>query len=242
MSRARTTGLSAGEAVLGLVIEQPDRGFGLERRLDQRFPAARFAYSTAYSALRRLQKDGLVRAVKTGGNVRGAGAGGAEARGAGEEVTFEATPKGVEHFRNWIREPTSAPIPREELHAKISLCDPRDLPRLIDTLHTEELACIAELDRIRERMVAERRDAARSSLAEEGWSELMDRGVVHGEAAFWGGRITQLAHLRNYLESLRAEAERRALAAHRRELQGGLPAGRPQAARRAERQADRRTG
>ena len=64
MSRARTTGLSAGEAVLGLVIEQPDHGFSLERRLEERFAAARFAYSTAYSALRRLQKDGLVRVVR----------------------------------------------------------------------------------------------------------------------------------------------------------------------------------
>ena len=44
----------------------------------------------------------------------------------------------------------------------------------------------------------------------------MDRGVVHGEAAFWGGRITQLSQLRSYLEELRAEAERRALEQHRR--------------------------
>src|SRR5664279_5597174 len=107
MSRARTTGLSAGEAVLGLVIEQPDHGFSLERRLEERFAAARFAYSTAYSALRRLKKDGLVRVVQA-------------EPGAGEEVTYEATQKGVEHFRNWVRAPTSAPVSREELHATVS--------------------------------------------------------------------------------------------------------------------------
>jgi DNA-binding PadR family transcriptional regulator len=203
MSRARTTGLSAGEAVLGLVIERPDHGFSLERRLEERFSAARFAYSTAYSALRRLQKDGLVRVAQADHT-------------AGEEVIYEATQKGVEHFRNWVRAPTSAPVSREELHAKIALCEPRDLPRLIDAVHTEELACIAELDRIRERMVAEQRLAAGRTAAEAQWSQLMDRGVVHGEAAFWGGRITQLARLRNYLEELRAEAERRALEQHRR--------------------------
>jgi hypothetical protein len=65
-------------------------------------------------------------------------------------------------------------------------------------------------------MVAEARRASGHTLAEAQWSELMDRGVVHGEAAFWGGRITQLARLRNYLEELRAEAERRALEQHRR--------------------------
>jgi DNA-binding PadR family transcriptional regulator len=188
--------------VLGLVIEHPDHGFSLERRLQARFAAARFAYSTAYSALRRLQKDGLVCVAQADPT-------------AGEEVTYEATPKGVEHFRSWVRAPTGAPVSREELHAKIALCEPRDLPRLIDVVHAEELACIAELDRIRERMLAERRAAGQAGAREE-WSRLMDRGVTHGEAAFWGGRITQLAQLRSYLEELRGEAERRALEQHRR--------------------------
>jgi DNA-binding PadR family transcriptional regulator len=196
-------GLSAGEAVLGLVIEQPDHGFSLERRLQERFATARFAYSTAYSALRRLQKDGLVRVV-------------ASDRADADEVTYEATPKGVEHFREWVRASSSAPVSREELHAKIALCEPRDLPRVIDTVHAEELACIGELDRIRERMVAEARHASGRTLAETRWSELMDRGVVHGEAAFWGGRIKQLAQLRSYLDELRAEAERRVLEERRR--------------------------
>ena len=193
--------------MLGLVIEQPDHGFGLERRLKERFGSAGFAYSTAYSALHRMEKDGLVRVL------------GAEAEPAAlREVTYEATPRGVEHFRDWVRGASSAPVLREELHAKIALCEPRDLPRLIDVVHAEELACIAELDRIRERMVAEGRHAAGRTAAETQWSELMDRGVVHGEAAFWGGRIRQLAQLRGYLEELREEAERRALHEHRRGL------------------------
>jgi DNA-binding PadR family transcriptional regulator len=198
--------------VLGLVIEQPDHGFSLERRLQERFAAARFAYSTAYSALRRMQNDGLVRVVEAD-------------QGAANEVTYEATQKGVEHFRNWVRAPTGAPVSREELHAKIALCEPRDLPRLIHTVHTEELACIAELDRIRGRMVAEQRLAAGRTAAEAQWSQLMDRGVAHGEAAFWGGRITQLSQLRSYLEELRGEAERRALQEHRRGIAQGRRTG-----------------
>jgi hypothetical protein len=92
------------------------------------------------------------------------------------------------------------------------------LPRLIDVVHSEELACLAELDRLRERVVAEQRDVRGRPLATAQWSTLMDRGVVQGEAAFWGGRATQLAQLRSYLEELRGEAERRALAQHRRGL------------------------
>jgi DNA-binding PadR family transcriptional regulator len=201
MSRARTRGLSAGEAVLGLVIEQPDHGFKLERRLEQRFGSARFAYSTAYNALRRLEKSGLVQA----------GAGRAP---LGDEVIYEATPKGCEHFRDWVRAPASGPVLREELHARIALSEPRDLPRLIEVVHVEEGACVAELERIRERMMVERQLGDSRPVAQESWSTLMDRAVAHGEAAFWGGRIKQLAQLRSYLEELRSEAERRALAEH----------------------------
>lgn len=203
MSRARTRGLSAGDAVLGLLIEMPDHGFKLERRLEERFGSARFAYSTAYSALRRLQKDGLIRAAP--GRPPSAG-----------EVVYEATPKGVEHFREWVRAPTSGPVLREELHARIALCEPRDLPRLIDIVHVEESACVAELERIRERMVAEQALSGSHTVAEQSWPALMDRAVTHGEAAFWGGRIKQMAQVRGYLEELRPEAERRALANHRR--------------------------
>jgi DNA-binding PadR family transcriptional regulator len=205
MSRARITGLSAGDAVLGLVIEQPDRGFDVERRLGERFNSARFSYSTAYNALYRLEKDGLVRVV-------------------GED-TYEVTPKGAERFRAWLRAPTSMPVLREELHAKIALCEPRDLPRLIDVVHTEELACVAELDRIRARMLAEQHSGAARPVAEDEWSRLMDRGVIHGEAAFWGGRIAQLARLRLYMEELRGEAERRALEQHRTETAEARRAG-----------------
>lgn len=191
---------------MGLVVEQPDRGFALERRLAQRFAAARFAYSTAYSAVRRLQKDGLVRAAP------------ADPAAAEEEVVYEATSEGVAHLRKWVRAPSTTPVLREELHARVALCEPRDLPRLIDVVHSEELACLAELDRLRERVVAEQHDVRGRPLATEQWSTLMDRGVVQGEAAFWGGRATQLGQLRSYLEELRGEAERRALAQHRRGL------------------------
>jgi DNA-binding PadR family transcriptional regulator len=209
---SRTTGLSAGDVVLGLVIEQPDRGFDLERRLEDRFGSAQFVYSTAFNALYRMEKRGLVRIV---------GAGSMPTRRA----TYEATPEGAEHFRRWLRAPTSPPLLREELHAKVALCEPRDLPRLIEIVHVEELACIGQLNRIRERIAVEQRGRVGRALAEERWSDLMDRGVVHGEAAFWGGRIAHLGQLRLYLEELRGEAERRALADHRRGVEAQRRAG-----------------
>lgn len=201
--------------MLGLVIERPDRGFSLERRLEERFGAARFAYSTAYNALYRMERQGLVRVVDTEPVKDMEPVSGEPA--SAREATYEATPEGVKHFRNWVRAPTSAPVLREELHAKISLCEPRDLPRLIDVVHEEELACITELDGLRARMLAEQRGTSAQALAEEEWSKLMARGVTGAEASFWGGRITQLAQLRSYLEELRGEAERRALHEHQRQ-------------------------
>jgi DNA-binding PadR family transcriptional regulator len=200
MSRARITGVSAGELVLGLLVERPDHRFGLRRRLETRFGAAQFSPSTTYSAVGRLEKDGYVRAVDAGPDRH--------------DGIYEATPEGAEHSRNWVCAPANALVSREELHAKISLCQPRDLPRLIDVIYSEECACLAELDRIRERMVAEHRSEELVPLAERDWSELMEDAVVEGEVAHWGRRATQLAQLRSNLEDLRGEAERRALAEH----------------------------
>lgn len=202
MSRARITGVSAGEVVLGLLIEQPDHRFSLERRLQERFGSAQFSPTTAYSAVGRLEKEGYVRAVAAGQDRR--------------DGIYEATPEGVEHKRNWIRAPASAPLVREELHAKIALCEPRDLPRLIDVIYAEECACAAELDRIREQAIEEQGNGSPRGLGGAEWSELMEDTVLQGEVAHWDGRIKQLAQLRNYLDGLRGEAERRALAEHRR--------------------------
>jgi DNA-binding PadR family transcriptional regulator len=209
MSDARTTDF-CGEAVLGLVIEQPDHRFRLKRRLEARFPSAQFTHSRTYKAIGRLEREGYVRAVGAEHDRRG--------------VVYEATPEGIEHNRDWVCAPTNALVSREELHAKISLCQPRDLPRLIDVIYAEECAYAAELERIRDRTVAEQGDGGPVPLAEREWSELMGNAVVHGEADNAGGRITQLQGLRGYLEELRDEAERRALADHRRAVAEIRPA------------------
>jgi DNA-binding PadR family transcriptional regulator len=202
MSRARITGVSAGELVLGLLIEQPDHRFSLRRRLETRFGLAQFSPSTTYSAVKQLEKDGYVRTVEAG---------------QGEcDGIYEATPEGEAHSREWVCAPANALVTREELHAKIALSQPRDLPRLIDVIYTEECACAAELDRIRDRMVAEQRSGVPVPIAEREWGALMEKAKVHGEVAHWDGRIAQLSELRGYLEGLRGEAERRALEEHRR--------------------------
>lgn len=197
--------MAAGEAVLGLVIERPDRGFALERRLEERFGSAQFAYSTAYNALYRMAREGLVRMLDSDQGAR--------------DARYEATEKGIEHFREWVRRPTRMPVRREELHAKIALSEPRDLPRMIEMVHMEELACARELDGLRRQTLAEQ-PGARRPIAEREWAELMGLAVAHGEAAYWSGRIRQLAALRAYLSELLDEARRRVVQESRQRRRG----------------------
>jgi DNA-binding PadR family transcriptional regulator len=196
MPRKRTVGLSAGEAVLGLVIEQPDSASQLGQRLVERFRSAQFTRSTAHNALTRLTRQGLVRAVD------------AQAE-APDQGSYEATPQGVAHFHAWLRASSSAaPALREELHAKIEFCGPGDLPQLIEAIRAQERACARMFATAQGRLSeAELVGAVRKTGAER-WSALSRRAVLRDEAAMWGMRFKRLERLRARLEEMRAEAER----------------------------------
>lgn len=186
-------GLSAGEAVLGLVIEQPDSASRLGQRLVERFRSAQFTRSTGHNALNRLARQGLVRVV-------------AEDR-ALEEPRYEATPQGVEHFRAWLRAScVAAPALREELQAKVEFCTPEDLPRLIEAICAEERACASMFAAAQGRLSAAELVAPRHATDAERWSELTRRAVLRDEAAMWGMRFKRLERLRARLEEMCAQA------------------------------------
>jgi DNA-binding PadR family transcriptional regulator len=198
--------LSAGEAVLGLVIEQPGNSYQLERRLERRFGSAQFSHATAYHALKRLEKQGLIRPVEDSSPSARSSAGG---RGEATELTatfYEATQAGIAHFRRWLRSSTAMPPVREELQAKIAFCGPEDLPRMVEIVREAELACVAQLKDLNECMRRQRlldRDDA--------WRRLMGMIVTAGDVAWWDARIKWLQTLRQYLqrEGERYAAERR---------------------------------
>ena len=194
MPRKRTVGLSAGEAVLGLVIEQPDSASRLGRRLVERFRSAQFTRSTGHNALTRLARQGLVRVVVADGSL-------------GEEERYEATPQGLNHFRAWLRSSsTAAPALREELQAKIAFSVPDDLPRLIDAICAEERACASMFAAAQGRLSAAELVAPKRATTAERWSELAYRAVLRDEAAMWGMRFKRLERLRARLEEMGAEA------------------------------------
>ena len=208
MGRTTVQPLSAGDAVLGLVIELPGNSYQLEQRLEGRFGSAQFSHATAYHALQRLAKQGLIRPIEDSSPaVQSAASADADADVAELPATaYEATPAGIAHFRRWLRASTATPPLREELQAKIAFCGPEDLPRMVEIVREAELACAAQLEDLNERMRRQRlldRDDA--------WRRLTGMIVTAADVAWWDARIKWLQTLRQYLqrEGQRYAAERR---------------------------------
>jgi DNA-binding PadR family transcriptional regulator len=206
MGRTAAQPLSAGEAVLGLVIELPGNSYQLERRLEGRFGSAQFGHATAYHALKRLAKQDLIRPVDDSSPYAQAGTGARAEAGDLPATVYEATPAGMAHFRRWLLASTATPPLREELQAKIAFCEREDLPRMIQIVREAELACGAQLKDLNERMRRERR-----LQGDDQWRRLMGMIVTAGDVAWWDARIRWLQALRQYLqrEGQRYEAEQR---------------------------------
>jgi hypothetical protein len=297
-SRRGTSGeMSAKIAVLGLVIEEPGPAHRLTAKLRQRLSSAGFVDSNVYSALTRLERDGLVRAVDKhatgtlvvgrtqgrslglaqetayrarhtgtralyggadarrigareqadveearGGEKRTSGGertngreltGGGEQNGGGRRAagrvdpgaqgvgsglahasarrspgsrtdsrSFEATPAGVQHFEEWLLGSSTAPPFRDELHMKVALCQPHNLPRLVELVYWQELVCLARVRDLKQSLERVRPPAP------ERWSGLVQVHIRDAELSFWDARLTWLQGVRESLEGMHAEYER----------------------------------
>jgi DNA-binding PadR family transcriptional regulator len=193
MGRATTqiSALSAGDAVLGLLIEEPGNTYQLGRRLERRFGSSDFAHGTAYHAVRRLAEQGLIRPREGNPPISPD----ALALAAPTAIDYEATPDGVAHFESWLRASTSTPPVREELLAKVAFCKPADLPRMVEVVRDAELACTARLNELNQRR---REEYLRAG--DDAWRRLMTLIVTAGDVAWWDARIKWLQDLRRYLQ------------------------------------------
>ncbi|MBA3809490.1 MAG: helix-turn-helix transcriptional regulator [Solirubrobacterales bacterium] len=186
--------MSAKYAILGLVIERPGYGYQLAQRLEERFGSSSFAPSGVYSALDQLSRDGFVHAAREAGPI--------PARRAAPRMIYEASSEGVEHFEAWMLGSSPTPPLRDELHMKIALCRPRNIPRLIDMVYGQKLACAArlrELERLAETQAEEHSDE---------WVRQMRVLATATEMASWRARIEWLQSARELLETI-TETSRR---------------------------------
>jgi hypothetical protein len=238
--------MSAKIAVLGLVIEEPGPAHRLTAKLRQRLSSAGFVDSNVYSALTRLERDGLVRAIgedddwegeSAGSTTQGVGSAAQQGvmtagrtasrprlvterpqrsalratpqrialRQAGARTDsrfFEATPAGVKHFEEWLIGSSTAPPLRDELHMKVALCQPHNLPRLVELVYGQELVCLARVQELKRSFERIRPPAP------DRWSGLVLVHIRDAELSFWDARLTWLQRVRESLEGMHAEYER----------------------------------
>jgi DNA-binding PadR family transcriptional regulator len=173
--------------VLGLVVERADSCYQLERRLKERFGSAGYSDGTARQAIKQLQRDGLLRICEPRGRLRSVGG-----RAA---AIYEPTPAGLESFREWLRASLSFPAVREELHAKIALCSPADLPRMVEIVNEAIVVSMTRLEGLNFR--ARKR---RGVLDSDDWAACMDMIVSGGDQAWWDSRLKWLHRVRAFLE------------------------------------------
>lgn len=188
-STVQQSEMSAGEIVLGLLIEQPDTCYHLDKRIAERLGSAQFSRGAASRAVERLLERRLVRPADVEEP--------AELRvvGGRKKTVYEVTPSGVDHFERWLRASTQTPPVREELHAKIALWGPTELPRLIEIVREAELACTMQLRDTNRNTRADRQAGGASE-----WERTMQLIVSAGEATWWDARIKWLQDVRMYLE------------------------------------------
>ncbi len=178
------------ELILGLLTEEPANCYQLDRRLAERFGSAGYTQGTARQAIKRLVDDGLAHA--RGGASRAASGDGLRAR----VTVYEPTPAGIERFEEWMWAAVFTPPVREELHAKIALCQPPDLPRMVCIVREAESVCAGKLQSLNLRVRSHRQE-----LDEEDFRARMDLVVSTGDQAWWDSRIKWLQRVRIYLEN-----------------------------------------
>jgi DNA-binding PadR family transcriptional regulator len=200
-SAVQQSEMSAGEIVLGLLLERPDTCYQLDKRMAERLGSAQFSRGAAAGAVKRLLERDLVRVRCTESEEpsaeegSAAAADGLRAVDGRRKTVYEPTPAGVEHFRRWLRASTQTPPVREELHAKIALWGSEDVSRLIEIVREAEMACTLRLQDLNRRMRAERQ---RSAAGE--WERAMQLIMIAGEVTWWDARIKWLQDVRMYLE------------------------------------------
>jgi DNA-binding PadR family transcriptional regulator len=189
-STVQQSEMSAGEIVLGLLIEQPDTCYHLDKRIAERLGSAQFSRGAASRAVERLLERKLVRPAEIEEQA------GLSVVGGRKKTVYEITPSGVDHFERWLRASTQTPPVREELHAKIALWGSAELSRLIEIVREAEMACTLRLQDLNREVRAERQVSDDAS----DWERTMQLIVSSGEATWWDARIKWLQDVRMYLE------------------------------------------
>lgn len=190
MQLPRTGEMSSSMAVLGLVVQQPDTIAGVAFRLSETFPRARWSPGAAHSNMPNLAKQGLLRVAREGPEPT--------------QDRYEATPRGVAEFRQWLGRSNSLPLAlRDGLQAKLEFLELEELAGFIETVRRTERNCRSEYAAAHGRWKAF--SGLSSSDAPEPGQALrhtLKAVQLMDEVMLWGAQAKRLANLRSQLERL----------------------------------------
>jgi DNA-binding PadR family transcriptional regulator len=182
--------VSAKHAILGLVIEQPSYTWRIAAEARRQLRFADLADSYPYWALEKLEAEGLVHQVYENGVPVGKS-------GAGRQVVYEATVKGVQAFDDWLRSTPGECSLRDDVQFRLAVARPDDVPRIVELIRDRELVCAAReqaLDHVRQ---ADPKDRS-------AWHSALREVARDAELMFWHGRTDWLQGVRETLEGISA--------------------------------------
>lgn len=140
-------GISTKHVVLGLLAERPGYGYELAQRLDSRLGFLGLQANSIYRILDRLEDDGWI--VEVGQRRIG------HTRRGAVRIMYGPTAKGVERLRAWFSAPCDRAGLREELHAKLIVAAPSDLPELLAAVEEQTRECLSDLASMRRPVLAD---------------------------------------------------------------------------------------
>jgi DNA-binding PadR family transcriptional regulator len=192
--------MSVKYAVLGLLVQRRGYGYDLVQRFEEQVgPAWQLNAGAIYVALDKLEQEGLVRPVSSEDGtvpIRRR-----TTRGA-PRVIYEATTQGMERFDGWMSTGSSMSPMREELHLKLALSQPRNLPRLIELTYEQEEACLERLEQYRGKEAVE--DLLTTA---EPWSAVASVMVRDAEIAHLQATVEWLRRIREAMRWLQDRPE-----------------------------------
>jgi len=177
--------MASKHAVLGLVIERPDYGYGLYKRLEERCGPWAWSRPAVYAALEELSTAKLVSADDSHAR---------DSSGKQARTIYSATPGGVSFFDDWMFGPSALEAPRQELELKLVMARPHEIPRLIEMSLAQEQDCV-------ERIAFLAREARRVLTGpQRSWSEVAARLVRDTEVKQLRLRVEWLQEARRTMK------------------------------------------
>jgi DNA-binding PadR family transcriptional regulator len=194
--------MSVKYAVLGLLAQRRGYGYDLVQRFEEQVgPAWQLNAGAIYVALDKLEQEGLVRPIASGDGEAPASRR-RTTRGA-PRVVYEATPRGLDRFEDWMATGSSMSPLREELHLKLALSQPRNLPRLVELTYEQEQAC---LERLEEHLGSASFDDV-VTTSQQPWSAVASVMVRDAEIAHLQATVEWLRRIREAMRWLQERPE-----------------------------------